>query len=425
MSFTFTHKIFSNSSETVSLVTDEEGKVNLGTLADISYLNTYFNGPNGACSSSHTITNTTEKVSMPDSLNILEDEEVQLPFISNKEFSPNTVWLVRFNSSFKVIENCFDKISFNHEKGYQYGNITISGLERGKYTLYILPTDERISITVHKGVYWESDSFILKDHSLVEKREKTSIIRIKDILLEEEKEEGHTLSFNLEGHSKNARAHVFAHTFLQENMNSIFNQVESVGRDWTSLDIFPFAKWENIYLSNRKLGDEFRYVFDRKFVKRFMGNTLDRPQLLLNRFKLRETQFDQEVVATGNQYEEVKEKSSNYAIRTQSIAGPANYLARNVAPKMMQQTAPQIMMQNFAPMAYSSSNINSNYEGAYGGNYGCPSMFKSFQNFLNNSACVLSNLVPDEKGAIKCSFDASKYSSAIILVIDEKSMGKF
>ena len=82
------------------------------------------------------------------------------------------------------------------------------------------------------------------------------------------------------------------------------------------------------------------------------------------------------------------------------------------------------MMQNIAPMAYSNSNMNSNYEGAYGGNYGCPSMFKSFQNFLNNSACVLSNLVPDEKGAIKCSFDASKYSSVIILVIDEKSMGK-
>lgn len=32
-----------------------------------------------------------------------------------------------------------------------------------------------------------------------------------------------------------------------------------------SLSIFRFHKWTNFYLSNRKLGDEFRYVFDRKY----------------------------------------------------------------------------------------------------------------------------------------------------------------
>ena len=73
-----------------------------------------------------------------------------------------------------------------------------------------------------------------------------------------------------------------------------------------------FAKWENIYLSNRKLGDDIKYVFDKEFVKRIIGNTLDRPQVLFNKFKLRETQFDQEVVATRNKYEEVKEKFIKY-----------------------------------------------------------------------------------------------------------------
>lgn len=46
---------------------------------------------------------------------------------------------------------------------------------------------------------------------------------------------------------------------------------------------FPFAVWKNFYLSGRKLGDEFRYVFDRKFAKRYVGNTLDRPRLILKR----------------------------------------------------------------------------------------------------------------------------------------------
>ena len=427
VNFTFTHKFFSNQSENVSLTTDEEGKINLGSLEDISYLNTNFNGPNGACTSSHNISNIKERVSMPDSLNILEDEEIQLPYLSNTPFSQSSVWLVSFSSSYKVIRNWFDKISFSHDKGYEYGRITISGLERGSYNLYLNATGESIPIKVHKGVYWESDSFILKNHSLVEKREKTNIIRIKDILLEEEKDQGHTLSFNIEDYGKNARAHVFAHTFLQEDMNTLFTQVENVGRDWASLDIFPFAKWENIYLSNRKLGDEFRYVFDRKFVKRFMGNTLDRPQLLLNRYKLRETQFDQEVVGTGNQYEEVKESAVNYDMRKQNIAGPSTRLARNMAPMMEHQRfMPQsVMMQNIAPMAYSNSNINVNYSNSYGGNYGCPTgSFKSFQNFLNNSSWIISNLTPNEKGHITCSFDASKYSTVLILVIDENTVSQ-
>jgi len=73
-------------------------------------------------------------------------------------------------------------------------------------------------------------------------------------------------------------------------------------------------------MSNRKLGDEFRYVFDRKFLKRFMGNTLDRPQLLLNRHKLRDTKFDDEVVQDGTQYR--REEEQKYDLRRQNIAPP-------------------------------------------------------------------------------------------------------
>lgn len=55
---------------------------------------------------------------------------------------------------------------------------------------------------------------------------------------------------------------------------------------------FPFSKWKNIYLSNRKLGDEFRYVFDRKYLQRFIGNTLERPRLLLRRTFVKATSFN-------------------------------------------------------------------------------------------------------------------------------------
>jgi hypothetical protein len=49
-------------------------------------------------------------------------------------------------------------------------------------------------------------------------------------------------------------------------------------------------------VSGRKLGDEYRYVFDRKYLERFVGNTLERPRLLLKRNMVQTTNFDAETV---------------------------------------------------------------------------------------------------------------------------------
>jgi len=41
--------------------------------------------------------------------------------------------------------------------------------------------------------------------------------------------------------------------------------------------------WRNIFLSNRELSDEYRYVFDRKYAERYLGNSLEKPRLVLRR----------------------------------------------------------------------------------------------------------------------------------------------
>lgn len=56
--------------------------------------------------------------------------------------------------------------------------------------------------------------------------------------------------------------------------------------------VFTFAQWTNIFMSNRELSDEFRYVFDRKYAERFQGNTLERPRLVLKRTYYGPTQID-------------------------------------------------------------------------------------------------------------------------------------
>ena len=56
--------------------------------------------------------------------------------------------------------------------------------------------------------------------------------------------------------------------------------------------IFGFAKWSNMLMSNRTLGDEYRYVVDRQEAERQLGNTLDRPQLVNKRLFKRKTEME-------------------------------------------------------------------------------------------------------------------------------------
>jgi hypothetical protein len=49
-----------------------------------------------------------------------------------------------------------------------------------------------------------------------------------------------------------------------------------------------------MFMSNKTLGDEYRYVFDRASADRQLGNLLDRPSLLMKRLFTRQTETENE-----------------------------------------------------------------------------------------------------------------------------------
>ena len=69
-------------------------------------------------------------------------------------------------------------------------------------------------------------------------------------------------------------------------------------------------------LSDRKLGDEYRYVFDRANAERTLGNSLDRPSLLDKRLFTRKTEMDAEVLNSGSNFNQIQE---SYAPMMQSV----------------------------------------------------------------------------------------------------------
>jgi len=61
------------------------------------------------------------------------------------------------------------------------------------------------------------------------------------------------------------------------------DEIEKAVLNKVTMTTFPFAIWKNMFETNHDIGDEIRYVFDRQKKENKMGNTLDRPTLLMKK----------------------------------------------------------------------------------------------------------------------------------------------
>ena len=66
--------------------------------------------------------------------------------------------------------------------------------------------------------------------------------------------------------------------------------------------LFTPGTTPSVYVTGRDIGDEYRYILDRKYARKFAGNSLDRPSLLLNPWAVRSTATGQIVAAAGDAF---------------------------------------------------------------------------------------------------------------------------
>ena len=99
--------------------------------------------------------------------------------------------------------------------------------------------------------------------------------------ISELKTEGNALLVRLANASKAARVHVFATHYLPawSPQSLEIPQPASPG-------IVTVLDAESDFRSGRQLGDEFRYILDRRYAKKYPGNLLKRPGLLINPWAL-------------------------------------------------------------------------------------------------------------------------------------------
>ncbi len=210
---------------------------------------------------------------------------MELPFLCDA-LNPSTAVLLRMHpSSGQALEDVSSHLRFQKRPSTNYHALFIEGLSAGTYRLHLPQSETQLDLLVHRGVYWGEDaSFIQIRDRILENKQKPSFLKIANLTATAD-----SVRLVLEGGSSTARVHLFAFHFLPKDLESfVWGLRRTLGESFSKAN-FPFAMWKNFFLSNRALGDEYRYVFDRKNLPRFVGNTLEKPKLLVKRNYIRDT----------------------------------------------------------------------------------------------------------------------------------------
>jgi len=230
--------------------------------------------------------------------------------------------------------------------------ITLNGLAAGDYSLHVFGR-EPVTIRVTDGQ--PAQNWLVSPNRELEVRHQAPL------RIESAQREGDALVVKLDNAGRFAHVHVAATRFLPEK-----SLLEGLG-DFTRFEpaFGSPAKLPNLFAAGRAIGDEYRYILERRYAKLFPGNMLSRPNLILNPWEVRST--------------DLQAQSMESMQRAAGTAG-GRAAAKMAAEREEQGKGPALPVS---------------------ADQGGPNL-----DFLAQAAPVLYNLVPDEKGVVRIDLKA-------------------
>jgi len=293
-----------------SLKTDAKGRVQLGALKDIQSVSA--TGPQQTQENWYL---SGDLHTYPATLNGRAGETITLPYLPRNvdTVSRAEVSLLELRGDSFVADK-FENL------GLDGGLLTISKLPPGDYDLLLKSTDSHIRIRIVADV---ADAGPATSGYILGKLRVLEAKRLKPIQIATIDAGADKLTITLQNVSKYARVHVFADRY--QPAYSAYHRLARVR------DVEPFAmtpgRSESVYLTGRNIGDEYRYIIDRKQAKKFPGNSLDRPSLLLNPWAVRATETGEQVAAAGDVFD-----GSGGALKSELQRGGSARDAAELAP---------------------------------------------------------------------------------------------
>ena len=260
---------------TVTLGTDGEGRIMLGPLPDIKRMEASWG--QGKPRSWPLLT---DRCHYPRTICGRVGEPLSIPVMAGEE---NPSLLERRGGTFVA----------DHSEAVRRrdGYLELSGLKAGDYALHLAEADRTIRIRLTEG--HRHEGFVISESRILQTHPEA------DLQILDARIDGHELKVQLGGAGPFARLHVFATRFVPAF--DPFAHLPTPGVP-SPYQIRP-ARPESQYLIGRDIGDEYRYVLDRRYAEIYPGNMLRRPELLLNPWPLRSTETDVDSAAAGTRFQ--------------------------------------------------------------------------------------------------------------------------
>jgi hypothetical protein len=273
--FSFKHRDFREPVQAM-LQTDAQGRVRLGALADV--VSVTATGPEGVA---HTWTLEPDRHTYYQTLHGTEGQPLEVPYLgSGKQPSRDEVSLLELRGDSFVADR-FEALAIDG------GMLRIGKLPRGDYNLWLKKANQRIRLRIAAGL--QRDGYALGENRQLEVRGERPL-QIAAVEVADK-----AVTIRLQNSSKYARVHVFATRYCPRYpAYNYLNRVPDAEPAWLEL-----RKLDALYVAGRNIGDEYRYILDRKYAKKFPGNMLERPSLLLNPWAVRSTQTGEQQAVAG------------------------------------------------------------------------------------------------------------------------------
>lgn len=268
-----------------NLKTDENGRINLGVLDGIVSIHAQGNWLEtrdwALAEDGHTL---------PTSVHGIFGQPIQIPGTLTAAQMERADFAIFEARSGTLVSDDFAKAKLED------GLISIEGLTPGDYELVLRNPEHTITVRVTDSKKAES-GYALSKHRHLEIKN-GSPLQIASI-----SEVGENITIQTKNGSPSTRVHITASRFLPEY--SVFENLDVAGLP----EPFEIDRGtaETRYLSGRDIGEEYRYILERRAAKKFPGNMLTRPGLLLNPWSLRDTETTIDVAKAGESYKKSAE----------------------------------------------------------------------------------------------------------------------
>ncbi len=257
-----------------ALQSNPQGLIELGELKGIESLRITCGGN----TRSHWLDDL--EVVWPGQIHAVAGTELHLPLLSaNDDVSRYRLVSVRGSGQ--------PTLDLSEQLSVAAGRLTVTQLKAGDYHLYDMQRDSRCLIKVIAGP--------IVGNVAAGKVRLLELVPRSELAIDNVQEVDGGYRVQLIGHSKTTRVHLVVNRFLDDA--NMFAQLRLPSLGMTSQNVWHQACG---YVSELRLGEEYRYVMDRQRLAKYPGVMLPHPGLLLNPWETRSTENTFESAATGD-----------------------------------------------------------------------------------------------------------------------------